>query len=191
MKTSKFAASAAIIAAMLASVAAEAATYTVGLTVGPGSVTGTIDTDGTLGVLSIANITDWDLLLNDGATTFLLDGISNSAALVFGTAFTATATGLFFDFSGTSGSDAVIFQNPFIGAGINYFCLNDALGGCSGNPSAIGLRVSNVAIGDPRQGVTLIATAGAVPEPASWALMIAGFGLTGATMRRRRTAITA
>jgi Ice-binding-like/PEP-CTERM motif len=27
---------------------------------------------------------------------------------------------------------------------------------------------------------------GAVPEPASWAMMIAGFGLTGATLRRRR-----
>lgn len=27
----------------------------------------------------------------------------------------------------------------------------------------------------------------AVPEPASWALMIAGFGLVGASMRRRRT----
>ena len=26
----------------------------------------------------------------------------------------------------------------------------------------------------------------AVPEPASWALLIMGFGLTGATMRRRR-----
>nr|WP_197042060.1 trypsin-like serine protease [Sandarakinorhabdus oryzae] len=30
--------------------------------------------------------------------------------------------------------------------------------------------------------------AGAVPEPSSWALLIAGFGLTGATMRRRRVA---
>ena len=29
----------------------------------------------------------------------------------------------------------------------------------------------------------------AVPEPQSWALLIAGFGLIGATMRRRRTAI--
>ena len=27
---------------------------------------------------------------------------------------------------------------------------------------------------------------GAVPEPASWAMLIAGFGLTGAAMRRRR-----
>ncbi|MEN9932639.1 MAG: hypothetical protein RIS17_1212 [Pseudomonadota bacterium] len=28
--------------------------------------------------------------------------------------------------------------------------------------------------------------AGAIPEPSSWAMLIAGFGLTGATMRRRR-----
>jgi hypothetical protein len=34
-----------------------------------------------------------------------------------------------------------------------------------------------------------IADAGAVPEPASWAMLIAGFGLVGATQRRRRAAI--
>jgi hypothetical protein len=32
---------------------------------------------------------------------------------------------------------------------------------------------------------------GAVPEPASWAMMITGFGLAGATLRRRRTAAAA
>ncbi|GEM_PF-979365 len=31
---------------------------------------------------------------------------------------------------------------------------------------------------------------GAVPEPASWAMLIAGFALVGASMRRRRTAIS-
>ena len=31
------------------------------------------------------------------------------------------------------------------------------------------------------------ATPGGVPEPASWALLISGFGLVGATMRRRRS----
>lgn len=33
-------------------------------------------------------------------------------------------------------------------------------------------------------------TAAAVPEPASWAMFIGGFGVLGAMMRRRRTSIT-
>lgn len=33
--------------------------------------------------------------------------------------------------------------------------------------------------------------AGAVPEPATWGMMIMGFGLAGATMRRRRSALVA
>jgi PEP-CTERM motif len=37
-------------------------------------------------------------------------------------------------------------------------------------------------------GLTIgIGGVAAVPEPASWAMLIAGFGLTGAAMRRRRT----
>lgn len=33
----------------------------------------------------------------------------------------------------------------------------------------------------------VVAAAGIIPEPASWALMIAGFGLSGAALRRRRS----
>ena len=36
---------------------------------------------------------------------------------------------------------------------------------------------------------SLSASTGAIPEPSSWALMIAGFGLSGAVLRRRRTAV--
>jgi hypothetical protein len=36
-----------------------------------------------------------------------------------------------------------------------------------------------------------VVTPGAVPEPATWALMITGFGLAGATLRRRRVGATA
>jgi PEP-CTERM motif len=34
-------------------------------------------------------------------------------------------------------------------------------------------------------------TGGGVPEPASWALMIGGFGMAGATLRRRRATVVA
>ena len=39
--------------------------------------------------------------------------------------------------------------------------------------------------------ITLAPVAGAVPEPATWAMMILGFGAAGATLRRRRQAFAA
>lgn len=46
--------------------------------------------------------------------------------------------------------------------------------------------VENTAIDD-----VSISNIGGVPEPASWAMLIAGFGLTGAAMRRRRITFAA
>ncbi len=46
--------------------------------------------------------------------------------------------------------------------------------------------------GDPNDyngNFRISSVAGNVPEPASWALMIAGFGLTGAAMRRRASVL--
>ena len=40
-------------------------------------------------------------------------------------------------------------------------------------------------------GINYAFRIGAVPETASWAMLIAGFGLTGAAMRRRRSAVAA
>lgn len=40
-------------------------------------------------------------------------------------------------------------------------------------------------------GEVAFRTGAVVPEPAAWALMIGGFGLVGASLRRRRTAIVA
>jgi hypothetical protein len=37
-------------------------------------------------------------------------------------------------------------------------------------------------------GANGLSAAGAVPEPAAWALMIGGFGFAGATLRRRKAA---
>lgn len=45
--------------------------------------------------------------------------------------------------------------------------------------------------GVPETLVVRYTLGGAVPEPTTWALMIGGFGLAGAALRRRRTAIAA
>jgi hypothetical protein len=37
--------------------------------------------------------------------------------------------------------------------------------------------------------LSLSANTGAVPEPASWALMLGGFGLVGGAMRSRKAAV--
>ena len=46
-------------------------------------------------------------------------------------------------------------------------------------------------LGDTGQGYRIDSVTGEVPEPASWAMMIAGFGLIGVAARRRRSALPA
>jgi len=41
-----------------------------------------------------------------------------------------------------------------------------------------------------RGQVDLRSTAGAIPEPATWAMLITGFGLVGAAARRRQTPLS-
>src|ERR1700676_1767547 len=66
--------------------------YNVNDTVGAGSVTGTIQTDGDIGVFTTADIINWNLHLSDGTNTFDLVGppSASDAAAVVGTSFTAT-----------------------------------------------------------------------------------------------------
>src|SRR4029077_5290010 len=110
--------------------------YNVNDAVGAGSVTGTIQTDGDIGALTTADIINWNLHLNDGTNTFDLVGppSASDATTVVGTSFTATASGLFFDFSSSTGS-FVEFRNPASGSAANYLCLQDASPQCS---SALG-----------------------------------------------------
>jgi hypothetical protein len=57
------------------------------------------------------------------------------------------------------------------------------------NPEVGGYESDNHSVGrwlTKGTGTEVPITGGFVPEPASWAMLIAGFGLVGATMRRRR-----
>ena len=55
--------------------------------------------------------------------------------------------------------------------------------------STVDFAVGNGGNGDNNDSTLLSATVGSVPEPASWALLIAGFGLVGAVKRRQRGAV--
>ena len=68
----------------------------------------------------------------------------------------------------------------------NYFVWNNESGGGHGPHEGSWNYFFNA--GNARLDATF--NGGSVPEPATWAMMIAGFGLAGATLRRRR-AVTA
>ena len=63
--------------------------------------------------------------------------------------------------------------------------LTDACG-YSGSPSCYGDNSGSFVVNYTLNG----AVAGAVPEPASWAMFIGGFGLIGAAARRRKVAVS-
>ena len=101
-------------------------TYDVDRTIGDGSVTGFIETDGTLGDLFAANISDWSLTLtapdpsNPGSV--ISDTISksgNDSVFIAGslntTPVSATPTQLLYDFSNITFSNIRQGTDTFIG----------------------------------------------------------------------------
>lgn len=172
------------LAASLLAASANAAVYFASRTVGAGTVDISITTDDTLGVLTKDNILDWTIVVaNNGQSTEINSG--NSNVFVDGTAFSATATGLFFDF-GKAGSHSVTFVTGFR----ESYCVQT--NGCfdfNGPAEFVtpGQFASN-SVRAARSGVVELAstTAGVVPEPATWAMMLIGFAGAGAAIRTRR-----
>jgi hypothetical protein len=94
-------------------------------------------------------------------------------------------------FAGQNCGEPYAFLNFYARGGASFdrivFAENPQVGGYESDNHTVGrwTRMSGTPIDIPgTQG-------GTVPEPASWAMLIAGFGLTGAAMRRRRTALAA
>lgn len=152
-----------------------AITYNVNLSVGPGSITGFIATNGDIGVLSTADITDWKLTIFDGVTSAT---IQPGTILVAGSSLTATPSGLFFDFSGGPGGFLGFPSAPFL-------CLEDASGACSAHPSTISIDVPG---GAAAFWVNYIGNVeiGATPLPAALPLFATGLGALGLLGWRRK-----
>lgn len=87
------------------------------------------------------------------------------------------------DFKGQNCGEPYAFLNFYAGKGVTFnkvaFAEKPMIGGYESDNHTIGQW--------NRQSGTIFAGegAGAVPEPARWAMLIAGFGLVGAAMRRR------
>jgi hypothetical protein len=97
---------------------------------------------------------------------------------------------------GRTGSDAALYGHlgyywrpevyfPDGGDSTYHFSFTFAPTGASTTIRFFGDATQVVA--DERFGIDNVVVLGAVPEPASWAMMILGFGTAGAALRRRRT----
>ena len=167
-------------------------TYGLSFTSGSNQVTGSITTDGTLGSIGAANITDW-AFTDSGAYSFSIDSFLTDASLICqGSSttcgLTATTNTLEFDFTNTGnvlafcgygacGRPSLEFAalQLFVNGPVGYFGTGQADGNfveyC--NPCSSSVIATVV----PNQGV---------PIPATFALF--GLGLVGLGWSRRKKA---
>jgi hypothetical protein len=161
--------------------------YNVDLSIGTGTVTGTITTDGATGPLALTDLKDWNLTITDGVTSVSLTGPSsgsNSSDFINGSPLSANATNILFDFSGSAVDNAYFFFEKGTSPNVDFVCFGPGGGGAFQGVCASGqngnVEAFEINSGDNQSvllsGTLPIATVApaAVPEPSSLILLFVG-----------------
>jgi PEP-CTERM motif len=193
--------------------AAEAAPIIYSVSASPGAfgaISGTVTTDGTIGNITGANFTAWNIIISgrDALGHTITENLTNLNSSVFsgstfsggivGTlnALVASPTQLTFNYSNAT-PGFLLFQKVF-GSGTSYACFatpgtNLCTSGSSlvpTNTDADGTFAGQGSSSAPAEtGVRVIGSA--VPEPSTWLTMFAGLGLVGMAMRRKPATVRA
>ncbi len=182
--------------------------YTANINTGAfGSIVGTFTTDGTIGNITGANFTAWNVTITGrtaGGTT-VTENLTNLNSSVFSgstysggilgslNALVASPTQLTFNYSNTT-PGFLLFQKAF-GSGTSYFCFaTPGTGLCTAGSSlvpdsTVGFAGQGSSSAPAETGVRVLASS--VPEPSTWLTMFAGLGLVGMAMRRKPAMVTA
>jgi hypothetical protein len=159
--------------------------YAVNDTIGAGSVTGTIETNGATGVLTAADFIAFNLTLNGVGASANITTPTYGITIV-GSNATATTSDIFFNFGGTPGS-LLLFGG---GTGFTYFCSAVSLGSCFKGESVVPQSYTDpsVQIITPTGNQIIAAVSGGstgVPEPTTLTLLALGFAGIGVARRRK------
>ncbi len=175
---------------LLFATGAQARTYVDTRTTAGATVNFSLTTNGDLGVLTTDDIVSYNITITSGANVIsFISGQNSAYTLVLGDALTATATNLFFDFSHGGNNFLVFNRGPAQG---DHYCF-ETNGFCGSGPNAEAFRFGTgpfqIETRFGLQSIGSIAAVSGVPEPATWAMMLLGFGGIGYSMRRRRLAV--